>query len=49
MDMRHDLMLPLKFDRAAIGLAGYQFKASRGCIRGDAPPSQCRCGANDRH
>ena len=26
MDMRHDLMLPLKFDRAAVGLAGYQFQ-----------------------
>ncbi len=26
MDMRHDLMLPLQFDRAAIRLAGYQFQ-----------------------
>ncbi len=26
MDMRHDLMLPLKFDRATARLAGYQFQ-----------------------
>lgn len=27
MDRRHDLMLPLQFDRASVGLAGYQFQA----------------------
>jgi predicted permease len=27
MDMRHDLLLPLRFDRAAVRLAGYNFRA----------------------
>ncbi len=50
MDMRHDLMLPLQFDRAAITACGLPVPRHRAAASGrDAPAGQCRCGANDRH
>ena len=32
MDMGHDVILPLRYDRSAVHLAGYNFRESLACV-----------------